>query len=77
MTEISEAQAQDPVPANCPNDLTYVPLNLRQRVLAEVHSTPSSGHPGIEATIHLLANRFWWPTIHSDTIHFVKNCSRI
>ncbi|KAL0192334.1 hypothetical protein M9458_010630, partial [Cirrhinus mrigala] len=36
MTEISEAQTQDPTPANCPDNLTYVPLNLRPRVLAEV-----------------------------------------
>ncbi|KAL0195242.1 hypothetical protein M9458_008814 [Cirrhinus mrigala] len=62
MTEISEAQTQDPTPADCPNNLVYVPLTLRARVLAEVHATPSSGHPGIEATLQLLGNRFWWPT---------------
>ncbi|KAL0147003.1 hypothetical protein M9458_057527, partial [Cirrhinus mrigala] len=75
MTEISEAQTLDPTPANCPHNLTYVPLNLRPRVLAEVHSAPSSGHPGIEATLHLLNNRFWWPTLRPDTINFIKNCS--
>ncbi|KAI2647013.1 Transposon Tf2-6 polyprotein [Labeo rohita] len=58
MTEISEAQTQDPTPADCPNNLVYVPLTLRARVLAKVHATPSSGHPGIEATLHLLGNRF-------------------
>ncbi|KAL0154119.1 hypothetical protein M9458_050578 [Cirrhinus mrigala] len=75
MTEISEGHTQDPPPANCPDHLTYVPLSLRTRVLAEVHSTPSSGHPGIEATLHLLNNRFWWPTLRPDTITFVKNCA--
>ncbi|KAL0158963.1 hypothetical protein M9458_047039, partial [Cirrhinus mrigala] len=35
MTEISEAQAQDPTPADCPDNLVYVPLSLRPRVLAE------------------------------------------
>ncbi|KAL0173996.1 hypothetical protein M9458_029964, partial [Cirrhinus mrigala] len=75
MTEITEAQAQDPPPADCPNNLTYVPASLRPRVLSEVHATPSSGHPGIEATIHLLRNRFWWSTLRSDTIAFVKNCA--
>ncbi|KAI2655269.1 Transposon Tf2-6 polyprotein [Labeo rohita] len=74
MTEITEAQSQDPPPADCPENLTYVPARLRPRILSEVHSTPSSGHPGIEATIHLLRNRFWWPTLRSDTIAFVKNC---
>ncbi|KAL0148771.1 hypothetical protein M9458_055949 [Cirrhinus mrigala] len=75
MTEISEAQVQDPPPADCPADLTYVPLCLRQRVLSEVHSVPSSGHPGIEVTLHLLGNRFWWPTVRPDTIDFIRNCA--
>ncbi|KAI2660308.1 Transposon Tf2-8 polyprotein [Labeo rohita] len=74
MTEITEAQIQDPPPADCPENLTYVPARLRPRILSEVHSTPSSGHPGIEATIHLLRNRFWRPTLRSDAIAFVKNC---
>ncbi|KAL0159750.1 hypothetical protein M9458_043475, partial [Cirrhinus mrigala] len=74
MTEIAEAQILDPTPADCPDHLTYVPPNLRTQVLSEVHSTPSSGHPGIEATLHLLSNRFWWPSQRSDTITFIKNC---
>ncbi|KAI2657226.1 Transposon Tf2-9 polyprotein [Labeo rohita] len=75
MTEISEGHTQDPPPANCPDHLTYVPLNLRIRVLTEVHSTPSSGHPGIEATLHLLNNRLWWPSLRPDTITFIRNCA--
>ncbi|KAI2665369.1 Transposon Tf2-9 polyprotein [Labeo rohita] len=75
MTEISEAQAQDPTPADCPANLTYVPLALRPRVLADVHNSPSSGHPGIEATLQLLSNRFWWPHQRADTIDFVKRCA--
>ncbi|KAI2647808.1 Transposon Tf2-9 polyprotein [Labeo rohita] len=75
MTEIAEAQTQDPPPEECPVNLTYVPLNLRLRVLSEVHSVPSSGHPGIEATLHLLNNRFWWPTTRLDTINFIRTCA--
>ncbi|KAI2658160.1 Transposon Tf2-6 polyprotein [Labeo rohita] len=75
MTEVTEAQAQDPPPVDCPEGLTYVPAVLRKRVLSEVHSVPSSGHPGIEATVHLLRNRFWWPSLRSDTITFIKQCA--
>ncbi|KAL0164855.1 hypothetical protein M9458_040608, partial [Cirrhinus mrigala] len=75
LTEITEAQNQDPPPAECPANLTYVPLSLRSRVLSEVHSVPSSGHPGIEATLHLLSNRYWWPTMRLDTINFIKACT--
>ncbi|KAL0190943.1 hypothetical protein M9458_013641, partial [Cirrhinus mrigala] len=75
MTEITESHAQDPPPGDCPANLTYVPAHLRSRVLSEVHFNPSSGHPGIEATIDLLRNRFWWQSLRPDTITFVKNCS--
>ncbi len=74
MTEIAEAQNADPSPAETPPNLTYVPQVLRQRVLKLVHSAPSSGHPGIAATIQLLNNRFWWPSIPTDTITYIKNC---
>ncbi|KAL0180019.1 hypothetical protein M9458_025461, partial [Cirrhinus mrigala] len=75
MTEITEAQVQDPTPAECPPNLVYVPLALRPRVLTEVHHTPSSGHPGIEATMQLLGNRFWWPGQRTDTIQFINKCA--
>ncbi|KAI2658093.1 Transposon Tf2-6 polyprotein [Labeo rohita] len=75
MTEIQEALTQDPTPAECPDNRTYVPPNLRSRVLTEVHNAPSSGHPGIEATLHLVSNRFWWPSLRSDTINFIRSCS--
>ncbi|KAL0192360.1 hypothetical protein M9458_010656 [Cirrhinus mrigala] len=75
MTEITEAQLLDPTPAECPPNRTYVPLSLRPRVLSQVHTTPSSGHPGIEASLHLLRNRFWWPTLRQDTIKFVQSCA--
>ncbi|KAL0192337.1 hypothetical protein M9458_010633, partial [Cirrhinus mrigala] len=74
-TEISEAHLTDPPPAECPPDRTYVPLALRQRLLQLVHATPSSGHPGITATIQLLSNHYWWPTLQPDATSFVKNCT--
>ncbi|KAL0150461.1 hypothetical protein M9458_054278 [Cirrhinus mrigala] len=73
--EISEAHLTDPPPAKCPPNRTYVPQILRQRLLQLVHSTPSSGHPGITATTQLLTNRYWWPSLQTDTISFVKDCS--
>ncbi len=74
MTEITEAQATDPPPAETPPNRTYVPLALRQRVIQWVHSTLSSGHPGIAATVQLLTNRFWWSTLQADTITHIRNC---
>ncbi len=75
LTEITEAQVTDPPPAETPRNLTYVPQVLRQRVMQLVHSNPSSGHPGIAATLHLLNNKFWWSTLRTDTITFIQNCT--
>ncbi len=74
MTEIAEAQATDPPPVETPPNRTYVPLALRQRVIQWVHSTLSSGHPGITATVQLLTNRFWWSTLQADTITYIRRC---
>ncbi len=74
MTEITEAQATDPPPAETPPNRTYVPFALRQRVIQGVHSTLSSGHPGIAATVQLLTNRFWWSTLQADTITHIRKC---
>ncbi len=74
MTEIAEAQATDPPPAETPPNRTYVPRALRQRVIQWVHATLSSGHPGIAATIQLLTNRFWWSTLQADTINHIRQC---
>ncbi len=42
------------------------------------HSTgswsPSSGHPGLTVCIQLLSNKFWWSTLRTDIIVFIKNC---
>ncbi len=40
----------------------------------QVHDLPSSGHPGITASIQLLSNKFWWSTLRTDVIAFIKNC---
>ncbi|KAL0150720.1 hypothetical protein M9458_053943, partial [Cirrhinus mrigala] len=74
MTELNELQATNPPPADCPPDKVHVPQPLRERVLQLVHNNPSSGHPGISATLQLLSNKFWWPSIRSDTINYIKNC---
>ncbi|KAL0199796.1 hypothetical protein M9458_002983, partial [Cirrhinus mrigala] len=74
LMEISEARLTDPPPADCPLKCSYVPQALRQRLLQLVHYSPSSGHPGITTTVQLLTNRYWWPSLQTDTMAFVKEC---
>ncbi len=74
-TEINLANAEHPPPPGCPPYLTSVPEQLRDKLLHQVHDTPSLGHPGITTTVQLLKNRFWWPSMTRDTAIFVNNCT--
>lgn len=67
-------QLQELAPVNCPPDKQYVPQNLCHRVMQWVHTSVSSGHPGISHTLHLLQNSFWWPSMTKDVTTYVKAC---
>ncbi len=54
MTELDQVNLQEPSPHECPPDKTFVPQELRRKVIQHVHSVLSSGHPRITATLHLL-----------------------
>lgn len=73
MEEIQRAHQQEPPPANCPPNKHFVPQGLRLRVMQWVHSSLSSGHPGIAHTLRLLQNSFWWPSMTKDVVTYVKS----
>uniref|UniRef100_A0A3B1ID85 Gypsy retrotransposon integrase-like protein 1 n=1 Tax=Astyanax mexicanus TaxID=7994 RepID=A0A3B1ID85_ASTMX len=73
-SEIQLEQTHDPIPSHCPVGKTYVPIAVRSHVLDLVHSSPSSGHPGIQRTADLLHRKYWWPTSMEDITRFVKDC---
>lgn len=51
-----------------------VPEGYRKEVLRGLHD--EVGHPGIERTMRLLRERFYWPGMYSDTEHWIKTCDR-
>lgn len=73
-TEIEQYNAQNPVPAGCPTGKVFVPEPFRTQLIQQIHCLPSSGHPGITATVHLTQNHYWWPTLTVDVMQFVKRC---
>ncbi len=73
MTAITHANRQIQ-PPECSANLVFVPEPFHQPLLNQVHTSRSSGHPGITATEHLLWNRFWWPTLLTDAAKFIHNC---
>lgn len=52
------------------NNRIYVPLALRERVLASAHE----GHPGRNKLIQRLRERVWWPKMSRDGEEKSKSC---
>lgn len=73
--ELQQEQQTDPPPPTCPPTKHYVPCSLRQCITQWVHTSLSTWHPGIQCTLLLLHNSFWWPNITQDVRNFVKSCS--
>ncbi|KAL0151631.1 hypothetical protein M9458_053032, partial [Cirrhinus mrigala] len=72
---IQQATLQEPAPPECPEGKTYVPLSQRQTLLGTAHGAPSSGHPGSSRILSLIQSRYWWSSMHQDTIRYVQSCS--
>lgn len=72
-TEINITNTQ--TPPKCQPERTYVPEMLRNKLLHQIHDYPSSGHPGITATLHLLENKYWWSSMVEDTAQLVSQCA--
>ena len=49
-------------------------VNIKERILRELHSTPYSAHPGIQRTIAKVRRFFYWKGMLGDVRQFVENC---
>ncbi|SNX83759.1 uncharacterized protein MEPE_02467 [Melanopsichium pennsylvanicum] len=53
----------------------YLPPQLRDKALHLLHDHPTAGHPGRKTTLHLMRQRFYWPTMVQDTDSYVASCA--
>ncbi|SNX84871.1 uncharacterized protein MEPE_03580 [Melanopsichium pennsylvanicum] len=53
----------------------YLPPQLRDKALHLLHDHPTAGHPGRKTTLHLMRQRFYWPTMAQDTDSYVASCA--
>lgn len=72
---VQKAQENLQTPAGCFLGLLFVPASARSAVLQWGHGSKVACHPGIHRTLSLLQQRFWWPSMASDTREFVSACS--
>lgn len=51
-----------------------LPLKFRETVLRSLHD--DMGHLGVERTVDLVRNQFFWPKMAQDVKQYIKNCGR-
>uniref|UniRef100_A0A6Q2YIJ1 Gypsy retrotransposon integrase-like protein 1 n=1 Tax=Esox lucius TaxID=8010 RepID=A0A6Q2YIJ1_ESOLU len=73
--DIQRALHSDPGPPGCPAGHQYVPLDVRDRLIYWAHTSPSTGHPGIDRTVRCLTDKYWWPGLAKDVRAYVSSCS--
>ena len=48
---------------------------LRCCLVAAHHDHTTAGHPGIQCTISLISQRYWWPGLREFVRNYVKGCA--
>ncbi len=61
-------------PPGCPPGAQYITRTQRTLLIHSAHSSLGTGHPGANATLSLLKDRYWWPNMAKDVRRFVQGC---
>ncbi|KAK3545337.1 hypothetical protein QTP70_004058 [Hemibagrus guttatus] len=61
-------------PPECPPGLQFVSRSHRTSLVHSTHVSLGTGHPGIQRTLSLLQQRFWWPRMAADVKGYVQGC---
>lgn len=62
-------------PPGCPPGHQYIPRTWRTPLIHSAHTSLGTGHPGVNETLSLLRERFWWPNMASDIRRYVNGCT--
>lgn len=53
-----------------------VPLEKQTEVIKYFHDIPSAGRLGIEKTLEIIKNKFYWPAMRKSVENYTNTCSR-
>ena len=51
-----------------------LPATLKEKVITCLHD--DMGHQGLERSLQLIRERYYWPKMYSDVENWIKNCER-
>ncbi|KAK3514836.1 hypothetical protein QTP70_033768 [Hemibagrus guttatus] len=68
------ANASTTAPPGCPPGVQYITRARRTSLIHSVHTSLGTGHPGINETLSLLKDRFWWPNMAADVRRYMQGC---
>ncbi|KAK3560533.1 hypothetical protein QTP86_010890 [Hemibagrus guttatus] len=63
---LPSTNASTNTPLGCPPGLKYITRARRTPLIHSAHTSLGTGHPGVNETLSLLKDRFWWPNMASD-----------
>ncbi len=61
-------------PPGCPPEHQYVPRTHCTPLIHSTHTSLGTGHPGVNTTLSLLRDHFWWPNMARDVRRYVQGC---
>ncbi|KAK3551952.1 hypothetical protein QTP70_031641 [Hemibagrus guttatus] len=68
------ANASTNTPPGCPQGSQYITKARCTSLIHTAHTSLGTGPPGINETLSLLRDRFWWPSMAADVRRYVQGC---
>lgn len=71
---IWEVEERIPSCTEAPPNRLIIPESVHSDVLQWGHSSQLACHPGLAQPLHLLQQRFWWPSMTQDVRSLIATC---
>ena len=71
---IPSSNASANTPPGSPPDRQYITRTRHTPLIHAAHTSLGTGHPGVNETLSLLKERFWWPNMASEVRRYVQGC---
>ncbi|KAK3546467.1 hypothetical protein QTP70_026322 [Hemibagrus guttatus] len=71
---LPEPNSPADAPPGCPQGLQFVPWARHTTLVHSSHTSLGTGHPGINGTLSLLTQCFWWLHMAADVRRYVQGC---